>query len=452
MVSTQEAVFAARFGLSALPRHGGPVDAHSMLDRLSGADHIAAALPLPPFAEAIEATAAAARLRSGEDAPELDPVARQARIGELRNTRLRRNLLTTLARGVGTEDPLRERLTWFWADHFTAVGRRYDIAGAQYVNDTIRPHLTGSFRDLLRAASLHVFMLDYLDQLSSVGPNSEVGQRRGLGLNENYARELLELHTLGVGGPYGQQDVRQLALLLAGLSATPEGLVHLDPRRGARGAETVLGKRYGIYQPGLDAVHDLLDDLARHPATARHLAHKLAVHFVAPRPDPALVDRLTTVFLDTDGHLLSVYEALLTHPAAQSPERAKVRTPFEYLTASLIALDYPADALAGMPQSRIWGFLLGPLRAMGQPWESPGGPDGWPEDPAAWINPVGLAERMAWALRLDQYLPDLPDPRLLAERALGPLAGPEVRLAAAAAESQREGVALVLLSPQFQRR
>jgi uncharacterized protein (DUF1800 family) len=175
-----------------------------------------------------------------------------------------------------------ERLAFFWGDHFTARGKVSVMkrATSPYVESAIRPHVAGYFSDMLKAVIAQPVMLQYLDQKTSVGPESVAGKKKENGLNENFARELLELHTLGVGGPYSQADVTELAELLTGLTYSQDGVFGFRGEFAQPGAETVLGQSYGGGTAALSDVHAALDDLARHPATARHLAQKMAVHFV----------------------------------------------------------------------------------------------------------------------------------------------------------------------------
>jgi uncharacterized protein (DUF1800 family) len=306
----------------------------------------------------------------------------------------------------------------------------------------------------------HPLMLHFLDQMQSVGPGSraarkarEKGRARQPGLNENLAREVLELHTLGVGGPYGQDDVRQLAELFTGLSFTPgEGFV-FRPRQAEPGAETVLGRSYGGNPATLESIHAALEDIAAHPATARHVAWKLAVHFVADDPDPALVDHVAARYLASDGDLMAVYAALLEHPAAWDPRLANVKPPADFIASTCRALAVAPDRLGEKRLKLIRRVLLGPMAVMGQPWQKPGGPDGWPEEDGDWITPQGLAARMRWAMAAPALLrPDLPDPRAFVTTALGPFAGEPVQFAAKAAETREEAIGLVLSAPAFQRR
>jgi uncharacterized protein (DUF1800 family) len=186
---------------------------------------------------------------------------------------------------------------------------------------------------MLMAVATHPAMLLYLDQAQSVGPNSARGARRDRGLNENYARELMELHTLGVGAVYSQDDVRQLAELLTGLAVDPVAGFVFDARRVEPGPERVLGRDYA--GDGIEAIRAVLADLAARPETARHLAHKLAVHFVADDPDPGLVTAMEAAFRDSGGDLVAVTAALLAHPAAWAEAAAKARQPFDFVVAAL---------------------------------------------------------------------------------------------------------------------
>lgn len=444
-------IAAFRFGLG-LPHPAA--GAGAMLAALRGADAMRAAHPLPDLAtqNARVADLRAARKAQNEGDSEQTRAATRAAQEVLAQAEVAA-AQTLVARLVDAQDALRERLWLFWADHFTVAPRDAPARAlvAPFLDEAIRPHLTAPFARMLTAATTHPAMLVYLNQAQSVGPGSELGQRRGRGLNENLARELLELHTLGLGGGYRQDDVRQLAELLTGLALRDGGVMAFDPRIAEPGAETVLGRRYG--GDDMAAIRTVLADLAVHPATARHLARKLAVHFVADDPPPALVADLADVWAATGGDLAAVTAALVQHPRAADAPPAKVRPPIEFLAAALRALGVTGDEIRALPLPRARAVLIGPLRAMGQPWQTAPGPDGWPETAADWITPQGLAARLDWAMRLPATLrPDLPDPVALADRALGPAAPPALRRAVARAETRRDGVALVLASAEFNRR
>jgi uncharacterized protein (DUF1800 family) len=320
------------------------------------------------------------------------------------------------------------------------------------VEEAIRPHVAGRFADMLRAVTTHPMMLDYLDQSRSVGPNSDAARRRDTGLNENLARELLELHTLGVDGPYDQRDVRELAELLTGLAADPDRGTVWRPDAAEPGAETVLGVTFSA-EADLATVHAALDMLAAHPATARHLGRKIARHFVADDPDPALVEALAATFAATGGDLLAVTATLLDHPAAWAGGPGKVKPPFAFLASALRAFAVPEATIRQTDPQEAQRLFLGPLALMGQPWETPPGPNGWPEEAAAWVAPQFVAARIDWAMtRPRRLIAELPDPRAFVAAALGPLAPEAVIFAAGAAEDRATGIGIVLASPAFQRR
>lgn len=448
---------AIRFGTGLSPRIAPPATPGAMMRRLLGPDEAAERLPIARYAEARPSVAEfnaltrerrAARGRAREEAgaalAALRGATERVRIGDAR---------ALLLRHATAEDALRERLALFWANHFTATSK--NLIGRHlvqpFVEEAIRPHVAGRFADMLVAVETHPVMLAYLDQSLSFGPASRAGARSGRGLNENLARELLELHTVGVDGPYDQGDVRELAELLTGLTAQDGALV-FRAERAEPGAETVLGATYAA-EAGLASVEAALRGIAAHPATARHVARKLAAHFVADDPDADLVAALEATFARTGGDLSMVTATLLDHPAAWEPPRRKVKPPFDFLASALRALGVGEAALAGWDDREVRRSVLNPLGVMGQPWQRPGGPDGWPEAAEAWVTPQFVAARIDWSLnRPEEIVPDLPDPRAFVEAALGPAASEEVAFAARAAEKRSDGVGCVLASADFNRR
>jgi uncharacterized protein (DUF1800 family) len=360
------------------------------------------------------------------------------------------------ARFRASAEPLggfRERLVQFWSNHFcVAAGKGGPVrvmAGA-FERECIRPFVTGRFADMLQAVESHPAMLVYLDNQLSVGPNSPAGRRRGRGLNENLAREILELHTLGVGGGYTQADVTSLARILTGWSLAPDdaprdlpGTFRFNANLHEPGAHTVLGRSYG--EDGVAQGRAVLDDLARHAATARHVAFKLARHFVADSPPPALVERLARVFRDTEGDLAAVALALLDAPEAwATPDAgppAKLRTPQEFLVATLRALDLQPEI----------GRVLPPLRAMGQDLWNPPGPNGFPDTADVWAQSEGIKSRLDVAVGAARLAGGV-DPRAFLADVLGPGTSSETAEAIRRAESRAQGLALALMSPEFQRR
>ena len=450
-----------RFGYGLSPQIAAPRDADAMLARLQGPDTMADAYPIEPFdtfrLRMIEVAKAAQIRRKNRGTPKAE--AAKKRRNEL-NAAARKDGLKwaghVMLRRIWTEDAFRERLVAFWSDHFTAHGKRGVIrrATSPYVQEAIRPHVTGHFEDMLQAAVTHPLMLDYLDQSQSMGPGSPRAQsrKRNAGLNENLAREVLELHTLGVGGPYTQTDVRELAELFTGLSFAPRDGFVFRANFAEPGSETVLGKTYGG-DPTVAPIRAVLSDLAAHPATATHLARKLAVHFVSDTPDQDLISDLEATYRETDGNLMALYDLLLRHPSAWSPDLMNIKPPQDFMCSALRGLAVPEKLLMRFGERNMRQVFSAPLTRMGQQWQRPIGPDGWPEEDSHWITPQGLAGRVEWAMAAPEFiLRVLPDPRRFVDDALGTRANDAVRFAAAAAESKSEAIGLVLMSPAFQRR
>lgn len=452
---TQDSTTAAfRFGHGLPLPANAPTEPASMLAALRGPDTMATTYPGPQLADLSETLQRAdtmlrtSRRASGEAAKTARQDYRQA-IARLEGVTLLA-AKTTIARALDAPDGFRERLVQFWADHFTTVARsrRDSPLPATMVEEAIRPFVTDRFADMLKAVVQHPAMLGYLDQSASFGPNSRIGQRRTKGLNENLARELLELHTVGSG--YTQEDVTQMAELLTGLTVSKKGPT-FDPRRAEPGPETVLGTTYD--GDTLAAVLKALDDLAEHPATAAHLARKLAVHFVSDQPNADLVQALTDAWRNSGGDLLAVAEALLTQPAAWSRQQYKARQPFDFMTAALRALGLDGADVMRMADDSFRQMILLPMAAMGQPWQRPPGPDGWAEAAEVWITPEAMAARITWAMEMPARLVNpLPDPAALMASALGANLGERLAWAVPKSENIREAVGLVLASPEFNRR
>jgi uncharacterized protein (DUF1800 family) len=337
-----------------------------------------------------------------------------------------------------------ERLVWFWSNHF-CVSIDTSVMAGGYEREAIRPHVLGRFIDMLLAVESHPAMLIYLNNAQSIGPDSVAGINRGKGLNENFAREILELHTLGVRTGYTQADVICFAKALTGWTLRPPvsdpdigGQFVYIPRAHEPGAETVLGKTYP--DSGVAQGRAVLADLARHPATATHIATKLAIHFVTDDPPARLIDRLARCFRDTDGDLKEVAKALIAAPEAWMPQRAKLKRPGEWLVAALRATGQAGDIRRFVAA----GALLG------EPLWRPPAPKGFPDDNASWLD--GLAERLEIANTFAQRLGPSLDPAAVMDAALGPLASVETRQAIAHAESRPQALTLVLMAPEFLRR
>lgn len=443
---------ALRFGYG-LPLPPGAADgASGILAGLQGPDRMRTAWPLPGLAKHLPQLQATSALRKAQKSKEKDDDSYKAALGQLDDLVIL-SLRSSVARALDAPDGFRERLVAFWANHFCtqAKDRVTAYLPALMIEEAIRPNLTGRFADLLIAATTHPAMVVYLDQNVSVGPKSDFARKRKVGLNENLAREVMELHSMGVEASYSQADVRQMAELLTGLTFDPDTGADFDPRRVEPGAEEVLGRTYD--GAGLEPIRAVLGDLAARPETAAHIATKLARHFLADVPPPAVVDRLTRAYLDTGGDLMAVYGALLTAPEAETLPLTKVRWPQDYLITGLRALGLGGAEVMEMADGPFRRSVRRALAAMGQPWLMPAGPNGFPEAAGDWINPPYLAARIAWSMRAptDMGL-KIRDPMAVLDRALGPRASPALRTAVARAETRTEAVGLILASTEMNRR
>jgi uncharacterized protein (DUF1800 family) len=356
-----------------------------------------------------------------------------------------------LRRALAARPGFVERLVAFWTNHFcvsTAKGGFVRISAGAFEREAIRPHVLGHFREMLQAVESHPAMLFYLDNQISVGPNSAFGQRTGRGLNENLAREILELHTLGLNGGYSQGDVTALARIITGwtfigrLGQLGEpGTFFFNANTREPGLQTLLGRPYD--QEDVGKGRAALADIAQHPATAQHIALKLARHFVADDPPPALVDKLANTFRTTDGDLKALALALIDSPEAWITERTKMRSPSEFL--------YAAGRIVGRTPDDP-GAFLGALNILGMPLWGPPGPNGFADTSAAWANPEGIKVRLEISVRIAERWRDMLNPLDVLDEIAGPVASAETREAIARAESKQQGLALLLMSPEVQRR
>jgi uncharacterized protein (DUF1800 family) len=347
---------------------------------------------------------------------------------------------------VNAEIGFVERLVWFWSNHFCVSADRVPNMAGGYEREAIRPHVLGRFADMLLATEGHPAMLVYLDNASSIGPNSVGGINRSRGLNENFAREILELHTLGVRTGYTQDDVLRFAKVLTGWTIRA---VAQDPEHGGEfifnrlihepGPQTVLERTYA--DTGVEQGRAVFGDLARHPATAQHVAYKLARHFVADDPPAPLVERLAKSFRDTDGDLKELARTLITAPEAWDTRRSKLKRPSEWRMAG-----YRAAGVRQPDAQRV----LRSQGLMGEPLWRPPAPKGFAEEEGAWID--GLALRLDIANAFATAVADRVDPPALVDEVLGPLASAETRQTIARAESRGQAFALLLMSPEFLRR
>jgi uncharacterized protein (DUF1800 family) len=349
------------------------------------------------------------------------------------------------AAALGAEIGFAERLVWFWSNHFCVSADKVPSFAGSYEREAIRPHVLGRFMDILLAAESHPGMLFYLDQATSIGPNSVAGINRSRGLNENLAREILELHTLGVRTGYTQDDVIAFAKVLTGWSFTAAGVPEhggefvFVPRMHEPGPQNVLGKTYA--QSGIEQGRAVLTDLAHHPATAQHIAFKLARHFIADEPPAELVERLANTFHSSDGNLKEMARTLVTSSAAWDAPRSKLKTPGEWIVASLRA--------AGTQQVDVQRVLQA-HNLLGQPLWRPPAPKGFSDEEGAWVD--GLSSRLDIANAFAGRVAETLDPPALVDEVLGPLASNETRQTVARAESRTQAFAMLLMSPEFQRR
>jgi uncharacterized protein (DUF1800 family) len=403
-------------------------------------------------------------LPSGQDAVQAtlsDAVERQAlrekgvpekgNFNSLAEAMVPQEALTQLSFAATTPYGFRERLVWFWANHFSvSVSKRTcaPFAGPM-IREAIRPHVNGRFVDMVAAVERHPAMLRYLDNDSSIGPDSRAGLRLHKGLNENLGRECMELHTVGLAAGYSQADVTSMAKLLTGWGVGPSekggdstGFL-FRPNAHEPGPQTVMGQSFdGGEQAGIDA----LAFLAAYPTTYQLLAAKLVTHFVADTPPPDAVARIAGVLHDTGGDLGAASAALVDLPQAWVPGQ-KFKTPFDYMISTLRAAP-PPPALT--PPN-----MLGILTQLGQPLCNAPLPNGWPDQAASWAGPDAVMSRIDWAFtyaaRFDSG-GEGPQPLDAAQAALGPLLRPATVTAIAQAGSRREAMTLFLTSPEFQRR
>jgi uncharacterized protein (DUF1800 family) len=363
----------------------------------------------------------------------------------------RAEVIARLRRAATARVGLVERLVAFWANHFcVSVGKGpfLRISAGAFEREAIRPHVLGKFSNMLRAVETHPSMLFYLDNQQSIGPNSKAGQRSKRGLNENLAREIMELYTLGVNGGYTQADVTSLAKIITGWTFANRaeklgeaGTFVFNPNAHEPGAQSLLGISYN--QDGLAQGEAALENLARHPATAKFIAAKLARHFIADQPPPALVTRLEKTFRETGGDLKAVTLALIDAPEALNAPATKMRSPQEFLIAAMRLTGRTPDDP---------GVFLGPLNTMGMPWWTPPGPNGFPDTNAAWASPEGIKLRLDVSSQIAARMRDIPNPVELLDAVCGAAASVETRQAVARAESKQQGLAILLMSPEMQRR
>ena len=461
--SFTSAIAANRFGLGARPGELAGIAG-------DGRDWLGAqlrtrppALSDPQLQSSAQTLAQALKLRQESRArrksPEVASGAGQQKLPQFLRPIYLSEVTARFREAVTTERPLIERLTQFWSNHFALSVDKQLLSGlaGSFEREAIRPHVLGNFSDLLLAVETHPAMLLYLDNHLSVGPHSQAALRlqrraqpRKVGINENLAREILELHTLGVGGGYTQADVTTFAAVITGWSIGGEGgpfaggepgKFLFRPELHEPGAKRVLGTRYadGGYGQGVA----VLRDLAAHRSTARFIATKLARHFIADDPPPQAVARLALAFTGSGGDLATVYRALIDSREAWVEPLAKYKTPSDYIISGFRGLTLPVEA--GQP-------ALTPFGLLGQRMWEPGSPAGWPDRSVDWDGASALMKRIEWADAVGQRLGNRRDAAALAPQLLGANLGAATRSAVAHAASASQALTLLLAAPEFLRR
>lgn len=413
-----------------------------------------------------------------------------------------------------------ERLATFWLNHFTVSADKNiesKLLVPLFEAEVIRPHLGGHFSTLLKEVSLHPAMVMFLDQAESIGPNSPVGlKRKNGGSNENFAREVMELHTLGVGTGYTQTDVRQLSLLLTGITfdriAVSAGY---DANRAEPGKFTVLGKTYSRSpEPFLNAVA-VLEDLARDERTMRHVSRQLYAHFIGEKTDEKVVDGMVAAWKQSDGYLPDVYRAMLQSPQAWEEPGQKFKLPFDYVVSTLRAAGVTKDAIMGddartrgpikmpvidqsvasaapnamaapmmdakpmmeaqpamaaktdtmmspgmaapakpapAPKQPLGRQAAGVIATLGQPIWRPSDAAGFSDKSDHWFSASQLSQRIQWARRLANQMDGATDPRQFVQFALSDYAREDTIHIVSQAPNRKSGLMMALVSPEFNRR
>jgi uncharacterized protein (DUF1800 family) len=465
-ISRDSAVAAIRFGLGARPGELAKIGARPqrwLLDQLQGPHRMPPELAALPGSADLVVEAGAVQRRQREAMQPDGPPAPD--VVERYGAYVRRNYTQQIAArygvAVASAEPFLERLVHFWSNHFAVSAEKPPmpaLAGL-YEKEAIRPHVAGKFVDLLLAAEKHPAMLLYLDNTRSIGPGSDLARRanrrkpsRNIGLNENLAREILELHTLGVNGGYTQDDVTTFARVITGWSVGTDkdngpfaggkpGTFFFRENLHEPGPQTLLGRTYK--QPGVAQGEAVLRDIAVRPATARFVCTKLARHFIADDPPAEVVDRLSDAYLDSDGDLAAVSRAIIESPEAWSSAFGKYKSPHEFVLSA-------CRAFGRVPENSQ--LLIAALDLLGQPAFKPGSPEGWPDTAEQWGGADALYRRIEWSAVVGRALGAQAHPVALGDAILGPALSARTRDAIGRAESLRQGTVLLLASPDFQRR
>lgn len=449
MTSTAAVIATTRFGLGPTPeelRHVASDPRGWLVEQLAGPDARAERLlsrRLPT-----EGTVSS----MGSAMAQRDPEVRKERL-QANAALWKEEAAAHLEVAASSHKPFRERLVAHWANHFTVSVARKEVMGVAvgFERDVIRKHLDGHFADMLIASTRHPAMLGYLDNVKSMGPGSRAGTRQGAGLNENLAREVLELHTLGVDGGYSQADVTSFAMLLTGWSLGVKGGTRAALTQLAMGTGPELTGGFGFqamrHQPGTKRLLGrsypegeeggvkALRDLAAHPATATHVAKRLVAHFVDDVPPDPAVSIVAEAFRDSDGHLPTVHRALLDLPVWKRP-LTKVKTPRDLVLSVARGLGFASEGEA----MRDGMHLLGQT-----PYRAPS-PKGWSDSASAWTGPEQVLGRIEWLERVAKRAGG--SGREVAEALFGPVMSRSTRRALA----DDDNLWVALCSPEFQRR
>ncbi len=489
---------ALRFGTGFRPEQVPPASVEELLAQLSAGRQETLLFPQGGLAAARQRIVDAAEKQdalklANKTAGEATKRVNRKRLMIEINTHLGEDEHARFMQAVLSPNGFNERMASFWVNHFSVSSVKAQfmrLLVPVYEAEAIRPNIGGRFADLVKAAVLHPAMLIYLDQVKSFGPTSPLGLKRKVGLNENLGRELLELHTLGAGSGYSQTDVRNAAFVLTGMTVDRRSYrARYAVQMAEPGARDVLGRTYGGRRRGLPDILALIEDLAAAPATRAHICRKIAGHFLADTPPPEVVRAMTSAWEDADGDLTAVYAAMLRHSKSWDDEGQKAKPPFDYIVSGLRALSatqedlqdggrvkhrmMAADAqaadmtaaqdemammpavdgkLADLATLRVNPLTVQAAARLGQPLWRPPSPAGFEDSLSAWIAGGPLADRIAWARLAAARLGGDRDPRDFLQAALRDAARQDTIDIVSRAPNRQMGLALVLASPEFNRR
>jgi len=492
MAISRPTLAAIRYGYGLRPGEEPPRDAEALLAQLDLAAKRKPRFPREGAGGRRETASRVMSLRAAEAKAAKDGKPNESIRKETQKEALqiyRQDAMARLAQAILSPFGFHERLASFWTDHFSTSALKslpMRMVVPLYEAEAIRPNLAGSFANLLKAAMLHPAMLIYLDQSDGAGMDAPAGRPGGRAVNESLGRELLELHTLGTGSGYTQEDVRAAALILTGLSVDRRALeVVYRPRISEGGSISLLGEVYEDDEAGSQDHLRMLEDLALNPMTAEHVCRKLVIHFVADEPPADVVAAMTAAWAETEGDLKAVYRAMLNHPRAWSDPGQKIKRPFEFVVSGFRAVDISdkdlsrlldemdddeqeddgpmrkalkmasstaARADAKQRAARANDLTLAALQRMDQPIWQPPSPAGYADLASVWLSPGQLSERIAWARLMAGRFGQRRDPGTFLDAALGDAAGQNTRDVIAQAPNTNHAIAMVLASPEFNRR